>query len=181
MSYNTIEYRIMPVNSYKIMRKCAGCGCKQRFVNTNNFRVNANGNSIDVWLIYQCEKCKHTYNLDIYSRISPKKINQGEYESFLANDMELAYQYGNKKELFAANHAEIAIDDIEYEIKKVDSNDDETNLSDKDVFIIYNPMNLSIRKDKILSEVMNISRSSAKKMLDEERVIVQIEKAQRSN
>ncbi|HAH17569.1 MAG TPA: hypothetical protein DCL29_00905 [Eubacterium sp.] len=30
------------------------------FVNSKRFRVNANGNSVDVWLIYRCKKCKHS-------------------------------------------------------------------------------------------------------------------------
>lgn len=95
--------------SYKIFRKCGKCGCKKNYINTKRFRVNANGNRVDIWLIYQCEKCKHTYNLPIYERIRPTAIDRQEYELFLANDEELAEIYGVDKQLFAKNKAVIEI------------------------------------------------------------------------
>ena len=77
------KYEVIPVDTYKIIRQCSGCGCKSTFVSTNNFRVNANGNKIDVWLIYQCSKCRHTYNLTIYERIKAKDLNQEEYNRLI--------------------------------------------------------------------------------------------------
>lgn len=59
------------------------------------FRVNANGNRLDVWLIYRCKKCKHSWNLTIYERIRPSKIKQDDYKLFLENDYEFALKYGN--------------------------------------------------------------------------------------
>lgn len=52
--------------------------------------VNANGNRVDVWLIYRCKKCKHSWNLTIYERKKPAKIAPQEYELFMENDAELA-------------------------------------------------------------------------------------------
>lgn len=106
---NKIEYGTTHVTSYEVLRKCAKCGKKERFINTGCFRVNANGNQVDVWLIYQCAKCKHSYNLTIYERRKPSRIPQQEYERFLANDEELALQYGTDKEFFARNRAEIIL------------------------------------------------------------------------
>ena len=80
---------------------------KQEFINSGKFRVNANGNSVDVWLIYRCKKCKHTWNLTIYERIRPKKIPTDLYELFLNNDEETAYQYGNNVEFLKKNNAEL--------------------------------------------------------------------------
>lgn len=79
---------------YKIIHKCGRCGKKTTFVSTRRFRVNANKNKLDVWLIYQCKKCKHTLNIPIYERVSPQKIPRELYEGFLANDEELAVRYG---------------------------------------------------------------------------------------
>ncbi len=53
---NTIEYRISPVRALKIARNCSGCGRKTFFVSTGQFRINANGSLVDIWLVYQCEK-----------------------------------------------------------------------------------------------------------------------------
>ena len=96
----------MAVDTIKVYHRCGGCGKKQVFLNTGKFRVNANGNRVDVWLIYRCEKCKHSWNLTIYERRKPAKIASDEYELFLENDSELAYQYGNDIEFLKRNHAE---------------------------------------------------------------------------
>ncbi len=56
----TIEYRVKPVSALKIIRNCSGCGKKTTYVSTNQFRVNANGNLVDIWLVYQYEKIEGT-------------------------------------------------------------------------------------------------------------------------
>ncbi|MBQ8325875.1 MAG: DUF1062 domain-containing protein [Lachnospiraceae bacterium] len=90
----------------KVYHRCGGCGKKKEFVNSGKFRVNANGKAVDVWLIYRCIKCKHSWNLTIYERTRPARIPADEYQSFLDNDMELAYEYGNNKEFLKKNNAE---------------------------------------------------------------------------
>lgn len=91
-------------NTKKITARCAGCKKKMQFVNTGKFRVNANGKQVDVWLIYQCEKCRHTMNLTIYERVRPGKIPQQLYQRFLENDEELAVEYGNDSGFLKKNH-----------------------------------------------------------------------------
>ncbi len=76
------------------------------FVNTGKFRVNANGSRVDVWLIYQCEKCKHSLNLTVYERVRPSRISDEEYRLFLENDETLAVKYGNDKEFLKRNRVE---------------------------------------------------------------------------
>lgn len=93
-------------DTIKVYHRCGGCRKKQEFVNSGKFRINANKKSIDVWLIYRCIKCKHSWNLTIYERIRPTKIPADEYEKFLDNDMELAYEYGNDKEFLKKNNAD---------------------------------------------------------------------------
>ena len=97
----------MKNSQVKIYHRCGGCGKKQEFINSGKFRVNANGNRVDVWLIYRCKKCKHSWNLSIYERRRPAKIKQEEYELFLENDYELAEKYGNDIDFLKRNKAEI--------------------------------------------------------------------------
>ncbi len=90
-----------------VYHRCGGCGKKQEFINSGKFRVNANGNCVDVWLIYRCVKCKHSWNLTIYKRKKPSKIAREEYELFMDNDRELAKKYGNDIEFLKRNCAEL--------------------------------------------------------------------------
>lgn len=108
MSYlSNNKYTPSPNESFKVIRKCSICGKKSIFINSNKFRVNANGNRIDVWLIYQCRKCKHTYNLTIYERLRKDALTLEQYTGFMDNDEELARLYGTDKSLFVKNKAEI--------------------------------------------------------------------------
>lgn len=111
MSYSKkIEYKNVPAESFAVIRKCSGCGKKVHYVNTKRFRVNANGNRLDVWLIYQCEKCKHTLNLTIYERRKPSSVPEEEYQRFLDNDEALAEEYGRNVAFLKKNKVEVKRD-----------------------------------------------------------------------
>ena len=94
-------------SEYAVICRCGRCGKKQTFVTTGKFRVNANKNKVDIWLIYQCARCRHTLNIPIYARVPPQKIPKELYEGFLANDEALACQYGADAALFKRNHLQI--------------------------------------------------------------------------
>lgn len=163
MSYlRKFEYKVVPEGSFKVKRNCSGCGCKATFVNTNNFRVNANGRNLDVWLIYQCEKCKHTYNLSIYDRNKPQAIDEEEYRRFIENSKEAAIEYGRNVSLFSKNKAEIDWRNVEYNFEEVTPIDDRIQFKEGDLLVIYNNSQLKIRADKVLSEILNITRSKVK-------------------
>lgn len=158
-------YTILPEKSYEIIRNCPKCGKKTNYINTNNFRVNANGNALDVWLIYQCEKCKHTYNLTIYERVKPSSIDKQEYMKFLGNDSNLAFDYGTRKALFVRNNAVIDEERVTYSLlSKMEENENCNNYNEISV-AISNPYELKVRADKILCEILKISRSKIKNMI----------------
>ena len=92
--------------SIRVYHRCGGCGKKQEFINTGKFRVNANGNMVDVWLIYRCRKCKNSWNLTIYERTRPGRIPADLFEAFQANDAETAAAYGRDIDFLKKNHAE---------------------------------------------------------------------------
>jgi len=91
----------------RVFHKCGGCGRKMEFVNSKRFRVNANGNSVDVWLIYRCKKCKHSWNLTIYERTRPSKISTELLEAFFDNDEDTAMVYGKDIDFLKRNRAEL--------------------------------------------------------------------------
>ncbi|MBQ4529626.1 MAG: DUF1062 domain-containing protein [Lachnospiraceae bacterium] len=165
-------YKIKPKTSYKVLRNCANCGGKTEYVNTDCFRVNANGNRIDVWLIYQCEKCKHPCNLTVYERVNPKILKE-QYPGFLGNDKELALQYGTNKSFFQKNKAEISMDGMEYEILEEETEETETLEENSEIIHIQNPYELKLRTDKVLAEIFQISRRKINQLVEQELILVQ--------
>ncbi len=166
MSYfNATVYRIVPKKSYRIVRGCPGCGRKTGYCNSGNFRVNANKSRIDVWLIYRCEKCSHTYNLTIYERIRPAEMEREEYLHFLQNDARTAIRYGTDKTLFSKNKAEIDWEEISYDISPVG----QVSTADN-VIVIENPYELRLRTDKVLAEILRVTRSRVRQMVKEKKL-----------
>lgn len=170
---DSIIYQILPNESFLIQRNCAGCGKSNVFFNTDCFRVNANGNKIDVWLIYQCKDCKHTYNLTVYKRQKPESISKTEYEKFLENNRETSFYYGTNVSFFAKNKASILWNDISYRIEE--QKKEEKEIEGKEIEI-KNPYGLKLCTDKIITEVLAISRSQLKKYLESDRIKMEEDK-----
>lgn len=176
MSYvNKLEYMIVVTNTFNILRGCAGCGSKRIFVCSGNFRVNANGNCLDVWLIYRCEACGHTYNLSIYERVKSGKIPKAEYKKFLENDEDAVFRYGTDKSIFARNRAEVDWNSVKYKIISLNENkpqDGEIPM----LLTIHNPQGMPVRKDKVIAGILQISRSKVTEMIDTGQLFVDIKK-----
>ena len=77
-------------------------------MNSGKFRVNANGKSVDVWLIYRCKKCKHSWNLTLFERTKPGKIPAELFGAFLENDHDTALAYGRDIDFLKSNNAEFS-------------------------------------------------------------------------
>ena len=179
MSYlKKIEYRIVPSESFSVIRNCSGCGVKARYKNTKRFRVNANGNKLDVWLIYQCEKCKHTLNLTIYERQKPTAVPEDEYKRFLSNDEKLAEEYGRNFPFFRKNKAEVDSENLAYQYIKLQETEDNIHAEEHVQIIIQNPYGLKIRPEKQIAEVLELSRSSVKKKMEQEEIKIENQSSQ---
>lgn len=175
MSYmKKIEYEIVMDESFLVVRNCAGCGKKTYFHNTKRFRVNANGNLLDVWLIYQCEKCKHTFNLSVYERKRPESVLQKEYTSFLNNDEQMADKYGRDIKFFKQNKAEVDFQSVEYHMEKREEEMKKSENGYPQKVVIRNPHDLKIRPEKQIAEVLALSRSQVKNLLDNGEIIIDV-------
>lgn len=166
MSYcRETEYEIIPDESFSIIRGCAGCGRKTHFVNTGKFRVNANGNRLDIWLVYQCENCKHTCNLAVYERQKVSSVPKEAYDRFLSNDEELAQQYGRDVSFFQKQRAQIDFGRMQY--TAVMRRDTPGILPETWILTIQNPCGIKIRPEKQIAMVTGLSASRVKRMIEE--------------
>lgn len=168
MSYlRKTEYEMIPQESFLVIHNCSGCGGKSRFKNTKKFRVNANGSKLDVWLIYQCEKCRHTLNLAIYERQKVSLVPKNEYKGFLSNEEQLAEMYGKNMQLFRKNKAEIDFEALQYRfVKRLDTTGEHDG-GPQTVITIHNPYGLKIRPEKQIAEILGLSRSRMKKQMEQ--------------
>lgn len=169
MSYLKGEtWTLTPVSPYKIIRNCPKCGTRSLFQSTGNFRINANKKCVDIWLIYQCEKCRSTYNLTIFERVSPKKLPEGSYKKFQENNSALALEIGTSKEIFEKNRAVVKEGSISCIVTK-ENTEIPVSLQDSEgnsrIIHIQNPNGLKIRADKFLAEQLSISRSKVKHLI----------------
>lgn len=174
MSYLTkIEYEIILRESFWIIRNCPDCGRKTHFKNTEKFRVNANGSKLDVWLIYQCEECRHTLNLAIYERQKVSSIPKEEYQRFLDNDEKLAKRYGKSLPLFQKNKADIDFDRIDYDCVLLREIREKNESGEQTLIIIHNPYGLKLRPEKQIAAVFGLSRSQVKTLLEKEEIEIE--------
>ena len=157
--FESKRYEIIPTETYKIIRNCSGCGHKSVYYSTNKVRINANGKHIDVWLIYKCVKCKHTYNLPLYSRINRNELDKSEYEALLNSDQEIVNRYGLDRNILKKNAAMI------YDEPNYFLNDIGTSIKENTIQVV-NPHKIKVRHDKLIAECLKISRFQAKNLLE---------------
>lgn len=164
MSYlKKYQWKIVPENLPIVKRNCPKCNQKSHYINSEKFRVNANKNNIDIWLIYQCEKCKSTWNMTIYERINPNDINKYEYEKFLSNDKGLAREYAFNLSVYNKNKAGVIFEDVNYNLiqRKLEADYIKENELVIEIICKYP---IEMRVDKLLSDKLGLSRSKIKDM-----------------
>lgn len=168
-------WELVPTAMPAVRKKCPKCGEKTDYISTGKFRINANKNSIDVWLIYQCEKCKTSWNMDIYDRVKAGSLDNEEYKRFSENEEELAKEYGFDIGIHNKNKVELRIKDVKYDVKKVKLLE---AVSEKDETIIKIRCKYpcEMRIDRLLADNMNISRNSVKRMYEEGYIILENDK-----
>ena len=76
----------MATEDCPFVRRCQRCRCPRRFRCTNKFRVNANGKSIDVWLLFDCCSCGTTARLPVVERVPVSRIGRERLQAFQTND-----------------------------------------------------------------------------------------------
>lgn len=160
----TITWHIKPLGAPTVIRSCSHCGGRSQFVCSFKFRVNAQQKRLDVWLIYNCNKCGCSWNLTILSQVRPQELDTELYDGFLENSAELAYKYAFDADLLRRNNASACYDDVTYEVEG--GNITLEILQTEDVTLhIRSPYSLRLRLDKLLREKLGLSRGDWERLL----------------
>jgi len=159
---NTYEWKVVPSSQPKVIRNCPKCGNHAEYESTGNFRVNANSSHLDVWLIYQCRKCKSTWNMEILSRINSNTVNKELYEKYLSNDPSLARHYAFDTITHSRNKSILRYEGIPYDILGACLQPEHMTETVQIKVLCEYPMNL--RLDKVLSIKLGITREQVKRL-----------------
>lgn len=159
---NTYIWKVIPSSQPSVIRSCPKCGGHSEYESTGNFRVNANQSHIDVWLIYQCSKCKSTWNLELLSRVNSNTIKKELYLKYLGNDPELARYYAFDIATHSRNKSVLYYGNINYDIEGDRIALSELKESIRIEIICEYPLDL--RLDKLLCRQLGLSREQVKKL-----------------
>lgn len=157
------HWTVVPTKLPTVLRNCPKCGRQTEYINSGNFRVNANQSRLDVWLIYRCENCNSTWNMEIHSRVNNKDIPKELYHKYLSNDKELAWQYAFDLAAHNRNKSVLNFNNVEYDI--LGDKFFLSVLTDKIAVEIRCKYPTDLRLDKILSCQLQSSRETIKKMI----------------
>ena len=88
-----LRWRIIPLETPGVIRRCKRCDMTRRFVSSGKFRLNAQQRRVDVWLLYRCVACDATWKHTVFERCAPEDIGDDLYARLLCNDSETARTY----------------------------------------------------------------------------------------
>lgn len=163
-------WEIVVQNSPVVLKNCPKCGYHSAYQCSSNFRVNANQKHIDVWLIYLCQKCSSTWNMEILSRRDRKTIDKELYAKFLQNDPELARHYAFDPGIHTQNKAVMDYGSLMYEIQG--NNISLPELKEAVEIEIICKHTIDLRLDKLLGRKLQLSREQIKRLETQNRICV---------
>ncbi|MBM7553913.1 DUF1062 domain-containing protein [Thalassobacillus pellis] len=157
--YDLLTYEIIPQEIPNVIRNCSKCKRDTAFYCSEKFRVNSNQKMVAVWVIYNCTHCEGTWNFPILSRVHVNKINSELYTKFMDNDKETIWHYA-----FQFTHLRKLCNEvntnIRYELREERLESKSNNLTIR----FYCKYDFDLRIDKLLAEILGISRSNLKKL-----------------
>jgi hypothetical protein len=166
-SNNIVTYEIIAQETPNVIRSCRNCKRSTEYFCSDKFRVNANQKMVDIWLIYKCIHCEATWNCPILSRVNVSRIDPALHQKFMNNDKETIWYYA-----FQINKLRKLCDavnkDIKYEVRKGKSE----SVSNELTIRICCKYDFGLRIDRLLADILNISRSKVNTMAKAEMVLL---------
>ena len=97
-------------------------------------------------------------------------IPKEEYQGFLDNNEQLAKMYGRNIQLFRKNKADIDFDRLDYDFVKLHETLENNDSGEQVLVTINNPYQLKIRPERQIAEVLRLSRSQVKNLLEKKEI-----------
>ncbi|MCA1444594.1 DUF1062 domain-containing protein [Ensifer sp. IC4062] len=81
-----VRWTIIPRTPPEPRIACSRCGGVRPFRSSGKIRLNANGRTLDAWLIYRCTACGNTWNRPIFERRNIRDLDGAALEALQSND-----------------------------------------------------------------------------------------------
>ena len=152
-----------------IVKACVSCR-STRHHPTGKFRVNANGKSLDVWMLIGCELCDRTSKIPIHERIHVRALDHDRLVMFEMNDPAMVRDLAMDTALAGRSGYRLDWDGIWaletdlpfYELDRSDSVPLEV--------LVRFELPVPVRVDKLLMAGFGLSRSAVRGLVDSGRI-----------
>ena len=81
-----VTWRLRQTRLPRLRGRCAACAAASTFDPTGRFRVNANGKTIDVWLLLRCQGCGQVRKVTVVERSPLRSIDPALLRRYHDND-----------------------------------------------------------------------------------------------
>ncbi|WP_293801555.1 DUF1062 domain-containing protein [uncultured Bosea sp.] len=143
---------------------CNGCGGPRAFRASGKARLNANGRSLDAWLIYRCVGCDKTWNRPVFERRNIRDIEPRILAALQSNDP--LWVQTEAFNLDALRRKAQRIDEFpEYDIVK-DILSEARDWTHLEIELMV-PFPASLRLDRLLASELGLSRARLQVLHDE--------------
>ena len=159
---NTVIWTLSATGMPGVLKRCACCAATRTFKPSGMFRVNANGRRLDIWLIYKCEVCQKTWNMEVASRVRPEDIEPDVYLRYLQNDPQEAARCACDPLLWQKN--QMRADDTEMQYVLHGDEVSLTELRERVSIEIRQLGPVRARLDKLVCAKLGISRETYTRM-----------------
>ncbi|MEO0977461.1 MAG: DUF1062 domain-containing protein [Pseudomonadota bacterium] len=151
-----VQWTVLSAETLNIERHCARCGRITAFTSTEKFRLNANGNRLDAWLIYQCRVCSNRWNRTLFERRPVRSLPPATIEALQGNDAGLARSFAVQLPTRTDRFRPGGADAFRIEAKILSLARPAAGSLE---LVVLNPANLQVRLDRVLAEGLSVSRN----------------------
>lgn len=145
------RWRIVPVHTPRLVRRCTRCDVARPFACADAFRVNASGRRLDAWLLYRCSHCDETWKAPLHQRVPVDRLDRARLDALSRNDRDLAWQCAFDERWLAGLGAAIERE-IEIQVVRLDA-------ADPDRIELEVPFPVTVRLDRLLARELSLSRA----------------------
>lgn len=164
----SVRWTVIPRIPPQPWIKCTGCGGFSPFASSGKARLNANGKTLDAWLVYKCTRCDGTWNRPIFERRNIGAIDPAVLAALHTNDPHWVRAQAFDRETLR-RHAQRIDDCEEVDVHKRVIAGERDDCATLEIALAI-PHVTALRLDRLLATELGIARSRLQPLLEQGRL-----------